>query len=111
VTAQSAEQGPDAGLFDAAAAAGALDMLLSDASMVNPPGNPKSTFQTGPRDDNPADPADWLRAAQTVPGSWWPDYSAWLGERSGARQARPGRLGNASYPPLQAAPGSYVLDR
>ncbi len=24
------------------------------ASMVNPPSNPKSTFQTGPDDDNPA---------------------------------------------------------
>jgi polyhydroxyalkanoate synthase len=81
------------------------------ASMVNPPSNPKATFQTGPGDDNPADPADWLRTAQTVPGSWWPDYSAWLGDRSGARQQRPGQLGNADYPPLQAAPGSYVLDR
>jgi polyhydroxyalkanoate synthase subunit PhaC len=81
------------------------------ASMVNPPGNPKSTFQTGPGNDNPADPADWLRAAQTVPGSWWPDYSAWLGDRSGPQRERPDQLGNASYPPLQAAPGSYVLDR
>jgi polyhydroxyalkanoate synthase len=81
------------------------------ASMVNPPGNPKSTFQTGPGNDNPADPADWLRAAQAMTGSWWPDYSAWLGDRSGPRQERPDQLGNASYPPLQAAPGSYVLDR
>jgi polyhydroxyalkanoate synthase len=81
------------------------------ASMVNPPGNPKSTFQTGPGDDNPADPADWLRAAETMTGSWWPDYSAWLGDRSGPQRDRPDRLGNASYPPLQAAPGSYVLDR
>ena len=81
------------------------------ASMVNPPGNPKSTFQTGPGNDNPADPADWLRAAQTMTGSWWPDYSAWLGDRSGPQRERPDQLGNASYPPLQAAPGSYVLDR
>ena len=81
------------------------------ASMVNPPGNPKSTFQTGPGHDNPADPADWLRAAQTMTGSWWPDYSAWLGDRSGPQRERPDQLGNASYPPLQAAPGSYVLDR
>jgi len=53
------------------------------ASMVNPPTNPKATFQTAP--DNPPDPRDWLRAARTVPGSWWPDYSAWLAERSGGR--------------------------
>ncbi len=81
------------------------------ASMVNPPGNPKSTFQAGSGTDNPADPADWLQTAQTITGSWWPDYSAWLADRSGPQQERPGRLGNAGYPPLQAAPGSYVLDR
>jgi polyhydroxyalkanoate synthase subunit PhaC len=85
------------------------------ASMVNPPGNPKATFQTvqtlqsGP--DNPADPRDWLRAAQTVPGSWWPDYSAWLAERSGLLRDRPGGLGGAGFEPLQPAPGSYVHDR
>jgi len=81
------------------------------ASMVNPPSNPKSTFQTGPDNDNPADPADWLRAAQTVRGSWWPDYSAWLGDRSGGQRKHRRRLGNKNYPPVQAAPGSYVLDR
>jgi polyhydroxyalkanoate synthase subunit PhaC len=79
------------------------------ASMVNPPTNPKSTFQTGP--DNPPEPRDWLRAAQTVPGSWWPDYSAWLAERSGGLQDSPPGLGGEGFPPLQPAPGSYVLDR
>ena len=91
------------------------------ASMVNPPGNPKATFQalaeTGPPGPDaatgrqPGGAADWLRAAQTVPGSWWPDYSAWLAERSGGQQDRPRRLGRKGYQPLAAAPGSYVLDR
>ncbi len=91
------------------------------ASMVNPPTNPKATFRAladdtapdGTHDgpDNPAEPRDFLRAAQTVPGSWWPDYSAWLAERSGGQQDRPHRLGRKDYRPLQAAPGSYVLDR
>jgi polyhydroxyalkanoate synthase subunit PhaC len=79
------------------------------ASMVNPPTNPKATFQTAP--DNPPDPRDWLRAARTVPGSWWPDYSAWLAERSGGRQDRPPSLGGPDFRPLEPAPGSYVLDR
>jgi len=79
------------------------------ASMVNPPTNPKATFQTAP--DNPPDPRDWLRAARTVPGSWWPDYSAWLAERSGGRRDRPRSLGSAGFIPVQPAPGSYVLDR
>jgi polyhydroxyalkanoate synthase subunit PhaC len=79
------------------------------ASMVNPPTNPKATFQTAP--DNPSDPRTWLRAAQTVPGSWWPDYSAWLAERSGGRKARPPGLGGEGFAPQESAPGTYVLDR
>jgi polyhydroxyalkanoate synthase subunit PhaC len=79
------------------------------ASMVNPPTNPKATFQTGP--DNPSDPRTWLRAAQTVPGSWWPNYSAWLAERSGGQKDRPPGLGGAGFAPLESAPGTYVLDR
>ena len=80
------------------------------ASMVNPPTNPKATFQTGP-DDLP-DPGDWLRAAETVKGSWWPDYSEWLAERSGGLVDRPDHLGGGQgLEPIAPAPGSYVLDR
>ncbi len=79
------------------------------ASMVNPPANPKATFKTAT--DNPPDARDWLQAAETVPGSWWPDYSAWLAERSGARRPSPGSLGGKGFEPIQPAPGSYVLDR
>src|SRR5258707_4049893 len=65
------------------------------ASMVNPPTNPKSSFQTAPAEDgNPADPRAWLAAARTVPGSWWPHYSEWLAVRTGParkRRSRPGR--------------------
>jgi poly[(R)-3-hydroxyalkanoate] polymerase subunit PhaC len=82
------------------------------ASMVNPPGNPKATFQTGQAGTGlPADPREWLAAAQTVSGSWWPDYSAWLAERSGGERSRPAKLGRGAYVPLGAAPGTYVLDR
>jgi polyhydroxyalkanoate synthase subunit PhaC len=79
------------------------------ASMVNPPSNPKATFQAAP--DTPADPRDWLEEAQTVPGSWWPDYSAWLGERSGGLRKRRPQPGRKRFRPIQPAPGSYVLDR
>jgi polyhydroxyalkanoate synthase subunit PhaC len=80
------------------------------ASMVNPPTNPKATFQTAP--DNLPDPGDWLRAAETVKGSWWPDYSEWLAERSGGLTGRPDHLGGGQGPePVAPAPGSYVLDR
>jgi polyhydroxyalkanoate synthase subunit PhaC len=85
------------------------------ASMVNPPGNPKATFQTVPDGQAepglPADPRQWQAAAQPVSGSWWPDYSAWLAERSGGERNRPAKLGRGSFVPLGAAPGTYVLDR
>jgi polyhydroxyalkanoate synthase len=79
------------------------------ASMVNPPANPKATFRTAP--DNPPHARDWLAAAQTVPGSWWPDYAAWLAQRSGGLRPRPDALGGPEFPALDPAPGTYVLDR
>jgi polyhydroxyalkanoate synthase len=79
------------------------------ASMVNPPDNPKAAFQIGPA--HPPDPAEFLAAAQTVPGSWWPDYSSWLARRSGGRKRSPRQLGRTGYPVQCAAPGTYVHDR
>lgn len=79
------------------------------ASMVNPPAHPKASFQTAP--SNPADPREFLASAATVPGSWWPDYSSWLADRSGGRVASPDGLGNDAYPVLRPAPGTYVHDR
>jgi polyhydroxyalkanoate synthase len=79
------------------------------AAMVNPPGNQKAAFQTAP--SNPADPREFLAAAQTVPGSWWPDYSSWLTGRSGGQKKSPGQLGRKGYPVQCTAPGTYVHDR
>jgi polyhydroxyalkanoate synthase len=79
------------------------------ASMVNPPGNPKATFQTAA--ENPPDPRDWLAGASTASGSWWPHYSQWLAARSGARRKARIRLGRPGYEVLCAAPGTYVHDR
>ena len=78
------------------------------ASMINPPANPKAAFRTSPA--NPADPREFLAAATDVSGSWWPDYSAWLAQRSGERAASPRELGARDYPPGCAAPGTYVHD-
>ena len=78
------------------------------ASLVNPPGNPKSTFQVA--DSNPDDPAEWLAAADTEQGSWWPDYLQWLGERSGDEVPAPTTLGG-DLEILADAPGTYVYDK
>jgi polyhydroxyalkanoate synthase len=82
------------------------------ASMVNPPDNPKASFQTAPKGGgNPADAQQWLAAAEKVPGSWWDDYVTWLGRRTGPMRGKPRRLGSAAFEPLDDAPGTYVLDR
>ncbi len=78
------------------------------AALVNPPGNPKASYQVNK--DNPGDPEQWLKTAETVQGSWWPDAVAWLGERCGAEKTAPEELGGAGLPALADAPGTYVLD-
>jgi len=78
------------------------------AALVNPPGNPKATYQTS--NANPADPAEWLKTTQTQQGSWWPDLLAWLGDRCGADKPAPPGLGGGGLRPLVDAPGTYVFD-
>jgi polyhydroxyalkanoate synthase len=78
------------------------------ASLVNPPGNPRSTFQVA--GSTPADPEEWLAQAETLQGSWWPDYMAWLGERSGEEIPAPTSLGGP-LKELSPAPGTYVFDK
>jgi poly(3-hydroxyalkanoate) synthetase len=58
-----------------------------------------------------ASPDDWLHATGTVAGSWWPDYSSWLAERSGTAKKAPAELGGGKFTVLDAAPGRYVFDR
>jgi polyhydroxyalkanoate synthase subunit PhaC len=79
------------------------------ASLVNPPGNPKSTFQVAP--ETPADPEEWLASAHKEKGSWWPDFMEWLGERAGEQVPAPTTLGSAELPVLGDAPGTYVFDK
>ncbi|HYH25794.1 MAG TPA: alpha/beta fold hydrolase [Blastococcus sp.] len=79
------------------------------ASLVNPPGNPKSTFQVAK--ETPPDPEEWLAQAETVQGSWWPDFMTWLGERSGEEIPAPEKLGGNGLDVLADAPGTYVFDK
>ena len=79
------------------------------AAMVNPPGNPKASFQTA--SENPADAQEWLSSASKVKGSWWDDYVEWLAERTGPERNKPRKLGSAAYEPICDAPGTYVHDR
>jgi poly[(R)-3-hydroxyalkanoate] polymerase subunit PhaC len=79
------------------------------AALVNPPGNTKASYRTGGVDK--PDPAAWADSAEQHTGSWWPDYVAWLAERGGKKKDAPDSPGGAGMVPLQAAPGSYVLEK
>ncbi|WP_336670816.1 PHA/PHB synthase family protein [Tsukamurella sp. USMM236] len=80
------------------------------AALVNPPGNPKSSFRTGPvlQDQTPE---EWFEAAEKQAGSWWPHHLAWLNERNGAEIDAPTQLGAPGYEPLAPAPGTFVHEK
>lgn len=76
-------------------------------SILRHPGLGRIEHFTGT--DMPADPGEWLKGASQQQGSWWPHWVRWLAPRHGARIKARVELGSAAYPPLMAAPGSYVL--
>ena len=70
------------------------------AALVNPPDNPKASFQAG--DEPGPDAEEWAETAERQSGSWWTDYSDWLAARSGRSKSAPTVLGRRR---LRAAGG------
>lgn len=91
--------------------AGDCTFVLSNAghiaSLVNPPGNPKASYYTGPQDKNQS-AAEWLQGAEMQSGSWWEHWGDWVSDRSGEKIAAPTKLGRGSFPAQGDAPGTYV---
>jgi len=87
--------------------------LLSNSghvqSILNPPGHPKANFVENGKLSS--DPRAWYYDAQRTDGSWWPSWLSWIQERSGAQRETLTALGNQNYPPMEAAPGTYVRVR
>ncbi len=81
-----------------------------NAGIVSEPGHPRRHFQVLTRIDGQhyLDRHSWEEQAPRKEGSWWPEWTAWLSERSGA-PVKPPAMGSAACPPLADAPGSYVL--
>lgn len=92
---------------------GKCEFVLSNsghvAAMVNPPSNPKASYQHASH--TPPDPEDFKSSAERHSGSWWPAYATWLDSRSGERVPAPEAPGSPEHPALCEAPGTYVLDR
>ncbi len=76
------------------------------AGVVNPPDKKKYQYWTGPRPRSGNLDA-WLVKAKEHPGSWWPDWFAWI-KRQDPTEV-PARVpGNGKLKPIEDAPGSYV---
>ncbi|MFM0289222.1 alpha/beta fold hydrolase [Paraburkholderia megapolitana] len=78
-------------------------------TIVCPPDNPKASFSTG--DDLSGTAEEWLERSTRHAGSWWDHGVAWTRERAGPLVDAPLQQGNAGFPPLCAAPGTYVHER
>jgi polyhydroxyalkanoate synthase len=75
------------------------------AGVINPPAAKKYQYWTN--DALPEKVEEWQAGAKEHPGSWWPDWNAWLSKLSGPKvPAR--KPGDGKLPTLGDAPGSYV---
>jgi polyhydroxyalkanoate synthase len=80
------------------------------AGVVNPPAKPKYQYWIGRAPDG-ADLDQWLTSAEEHPGSWWPDWLAWLKGHDGGKPVPARAVGSKKYPGIEDAPGSYVKER
>jgi polyhydroxyalkanoate synthase len=79
------------------------------AGVVNPPDRHKYQYWTGAKPTG-ANLERWLAKAVEHPGSWWPDWFAWLTAHNADRV--PARSpGGGQIKPIEDAPGSYVKVR
>ncbi|MFZ3004112.1 MAG: class I poly(R)-hydroxyalkanoic acid synthase [Undibacterium umbellatum] len=79
------------------------------AGVVNPPAKKKRSYWTN--EQTGLDSESWLASATEHPGSWWPEWSAFLAEHGGKMVKIPTIPGNADFPAIEAAPGRYVKVR
>lgn len=86
--------------------------IVSEPGHVGGSGGPRRYRIGVKRPHEPyADPDRWFEVAEMREGSWWPAWFAWLGDHSG-QPAAPPAMGAAAagHPPLEPAPGRYVLE-
>jgi polyhydroxyalkanoate synthase len=80
------------------------------AGIINPPGGKGAHWTLPPGAAAGSTAAEWRQNAVKHDGSWWDDWSRWLAERSGSRSTPP-PMGGPAHPPLDDAPGRYVLEK
>ena len=87
------------------------------AGVINPPAKNKRNYWVagaaaeGAAAELPADPQQFLETAEKVPGSWWPNWYAWLAPHGGTKINARKTPGNATHKAVEEAPGSYVREK
>ncbi|MDY6890381.1 MAG: alpha/beta fold hydrolase [Pseudomonadota bacterium] len=83
-----------------------------NAGIVSEPGHPRRSYQLGVQtaEDKHIPADDWLVRHESREGSWWEPWCEWLDKHSTAKVAPPS-MGSETYPPLVAAPGTYVFEK
>ena len=77
------------------------------AGIVNPPAARKYHYWTN--EALPESPEAWFESATQHPGSWWPDWQAWIDAQNAGEPKVPARVpGDGALPVLEDAPGSYA---
>jgi polyhydroxyalkanoate synthase len=93
--------------------AGPVRYVLSSeghiTGIVNPPSEMSRRKYWAGEARGEADPEPWLSRQQERRGSWWEDWTQWLAARSLA-PGDPPAMGTPRHPPLERAPGSYVME-
>ena len=85
-----------------------------NAGIVSEPGHLGRSFRIATKRSGAhyLDPERYYAEASRKDGSWWPEWAAWLSDRSGAMTAVPAMgAPQAGYPPGGDAPGAYVLQQ
>jgi polyhydroxyalkanoate synthase len=83
-----------------------------NAGVVSEPGHPRRSYQIGTKKETEkyVDPETWQARTPRHEGSWWPAWQDWLGKHSSGSISPPSPGSSESgYPPLDEAPGAYVL--
>ena len=78
------------------------------AGVINPPEKKKRSHWIREDGQLPATHAEWLKGATEYPGSWWPDWDAWLQSHAGKQIPAPQAYGQGSHKAIEPAPGRYV---
>jgi len=80
------------------------------AGVINSPAKKKRSYWVNDAAGQ-KDAESWMAGAQEHPGSWWPEWAAFLAANGGKDVKARSKLGNTKYKPIEAAPGRYVKEK